>query len=73
MYKLWSRRLLEVPSRSAVGSEHDSLVSASFHSFILERMTGGHQGVHQRVGRFVVPRLEKSPVVDVGAQFCRLH
>eukprot|EP00972_Heterocapsa_arctica_P109977 16195015-Heterocapsa_arctica.AAC.1 len=36
-------------------------------------MAGGHQGVHQRVGRFVVPSFEKSPVVDVGPQICRFH
>eukprot|EP00972_Heterocapsa_arctica_P073643 10874161-Heterocapsa_arctica.AAC.1 len=35
-------------------------------------MAGSHQTVNQGVGRSMVPRLEKSPVVDVGTQLCRL-
>eukprot|EP00972_Heterocapsa_arctica_P024699 3642826-Heterocapsa_arctica.AAC.1 len=36
-------------------------------------MTGSHQRVNQRGGRFVVPSLEQPPVIDVCAQLCRLR
>eukprot|EP00972_Heterocapsa_arctica_P003891 580163-Heterocapsa_arctica.AAC.1 len=72
MHKIWSRRLLEVSSRSAIGGEHDGLIFANLHSLVLERMAGGRKGAHQRAGSFFIPGFEQSTVVDVGAKLCRL-
>eukprot|EP00972_Heterocapsa_arctica_P085165 12548464-Heterocapsa_arctica.AAC.1 len=67
MHEIRSRRLLEVSSRSALGGEHDGLVSANLHSLVLERMAGGHKGADQRASSFMIPGFEQSPVIDVCA------